>query len=42
MFDSTKDTNYIGVYKEGYYVENPPAKTIFTGNDFLTTSPRNH
>lgn len=40
MFDSTKDTNYIGVYKEGYYVENPPAKTIFTGNDFLTTSPK--
>ena len=40
MFDKSKDTDWVGIYKEGYYVENPPAKTIFLGNDFLTTSPR--
>ncbi|MBR2055529.1 MAG: DUF31 family protein, partial [Mycoplasmataceae bacterium] len=40
MFDKSKDTDWVGIYKEGYYVENPPAKTIFLGNDFLTTSPK--
>lgn len=40
MFDKSKDTDWVGIYKEGYYVENPPAKTIFLGNDFLITSPK--
>ena len=40
MFDETKNTNWTGIFKEGYYLKNPPAKTIFTGNDFLTTSPK--
>lgn len=40
MCDETKDTKWTGIFKEGYYLKNPPAKTIFTGNDFLTASPK--
>lgn len=29
-----------GAFWKGYYLENPPIKTIFVGNDFLKTSPK--
>ncbi len=39
MFDNSKSTDYVGEYNKGYYINKPPAKTIFLGNDFLKTSP---
>ena len=39
LIDRSKEDDYWNK-QEGFYIENPPVKTIFQGFDFLTTSPK--